>query len=79
MTRRDALKCVHEPFGDAFYFGPEFMSKRFADDAAYREESASSQKTYADIVQDIAEEGQKEVCFLLFGRSCDTGFDCGLK
>ena len=60
MTRRDALKCVHEPFGDAFYFGPEFMSKRFADDEASREESGSADKTYADIVSEILEEGQKE-------------------
>lgn len=79
MTRRDALKCVHEPFGDAFYFGPEFMSKRFADDVAYRQESGYSGKTYADIVNGIAQEGQKEVCFLLSGRSCDTTIDYGLK
>lgn len=76
MTRRDALKCVHEPFGDAFYFGPEFMSKRFADDEASREESGSADKTYADIVSEILEEGQKEVCFVLSGRPCDFG---GLK
>ena len=26
MTRSDILKCHHEPFGDAFYFGPERIS-----------------------------------------------------
>ena len=26
MTRRDILNCLHEPFGDAFYFGPEKIS-----------------------------------------------------
>ena len=26
MTRRDLITCLHEPFGDAFYFGPEKIS-----------------------------------------------------
>ena len=71
MTRRDSLQCVHEPFGDAFYFGPEFMSKRFQDDATAREESGYSHKTYRDILQNITEEGQKEVRLLLSDRNYD--------
>lgn len=27
MTQRDLLTCFHEPFGDAFYFGPEKISQ----------------------------------------------------
>ena len=36
MTRRDELKCIHDPFGDAFYYGPERLSDRFADDEEAR-------------------------------------------
>lgn len=69
MTRRDTLQCIHEPFGDAFYFGPESMSQRFENDANAREASGLSHKTYLDIVDHIVDEGQKEVRFLLSGRS----------
>ena len=60
MTRRDILESIHEPFGDAFYFGPEFLSDRFRDDAATREASGYSQKTYKDILDSIM-EAKKEV------------------
>lgn len=69
MTRRDTLECIHEPFGDAFYFGPEYMSQRFEDDVQAREASGASDKTYLDIVDHIVEQGQKEVRFLLAGLS----------
>lgn len=50
MTRRDTLECVHEPFGDAFYFGPERMSERFENDEAYRAKSGFANTTYADVL-----------------------------
>lgn len=77
MTRRDTLKCIHEPFGDAFYFGPELMSKRFANDAKYRQESGYANTTYLDILKDIEGDGQNEVRFLRPGRSGDMR--CVLK
>ena len=58
MTRRDILESVQEPFGDAFYYGPEFMSDRFRDDAAGREASGFSKKTYKDILDEIEENGK---------------------
>lgn len=61
MTRRDALQCVHEPFGDAYYFGPERLGDRFMNDTAAREASGSSEKSYQDIVTFIEDEGKKEV------------------
>lgn len=61
MTRRDALQCVHEPFGDAFYFGPERLGERYMNDAAAREATGSSEKSYEDIFAHIMEEGKKEV------------------
>ncbi|KPM36248.1 hypothetical protein AK830_g10324 [Neonectria ditissima] len=59
MTRRDILESIHEPFGDAFYFGPEFLSDRFRDDAATREASGYAQKTYKDILDSITEAGNE--------------------
>jgi hypothetical protein len=60
MTRRDVLRCVHEPFGEAFYFGPERMSERFAKDDRYRHESGNANTTYRDILDDIETGAQNE-------------------
>ncbi|KAF2756943.1 hypothetical protein EJ05DRAFT_48418 [Pseudovirgaria hyperparasitica] len=56
MTRRDILQCVHEPFGDAFYFGPERLSDRYEQDQKAREESGFEGSTYRTIFQRIAKE-----------------------
>ncbi|KAK3313435.1 P-loop containing nucleoside triphosphate hydrolase protein [Apodospora peruviana] len=50
MTRKDTLHCVHEPFGDAFYYGPERLSERFADDEATRLKSGFADVTYKNVV-----------------------------
>ncbi|RDI78813.1 hypothetical protein Vi05172_g11233 [Venturia inaequalis] len=34
MTCRDTLQCVHEPFGDAWYFGPERLADRYTAEQA---------------------------------------------
>lgn len=57
MTRRDELKCIHEPFGDAFYYGPERLSDRFADDEEARMTSGFSDSTYRTIFDRIEREG----------------------
>ena len=56
MTCRDRLCCIHEPFGDAFYFGPERLSERYRDDKQARLESGFSQSTYQDILDRIDNE-----------------------
>ncbi|KAL2137333.1 hypothetical protein VTI74DRAFT_3273 [Chaetomium olivicolor] len=53
MTRRDILHCVHEPFGDAFYFGPERLSERYADDEEARKKSGFSETTYKDVMDQL--------------------------
>lgn len=58
MTRRDVLSCVHEPFGDAFYYGPERLGVRYADDAEAREASGFANTTYADVLQTIEESSE---------------------
>lgn len=60
MTRSDALTCVHEPFGDAFYYGPERMSTRYEKDEAAREKSGYSEVTYGNVMDRILDEEFKD-------------------
>jgi hypothetical protein len=60
MTRDDKLNCLHEPFGEAFYFGPERLSPRFENDVKTREESGFSNATFQTIF-DYIERRESEV------------------
>lgn len=64
MTRKDSLQCIHEPFGDAFYFGPERLSARYEHDKEARVASGFSTSTYKTIFDRIESEATA-VC-----RSC---------
>ncbi|KOS19611.1 Branched-chain-amino-acid aminotransferase-like protein 1 [Escovopsis weberi] len=72
MTRRDALHTFHEPFGDAWHYGPESLSERFRNDPAGREASGESATTFKDILDRFkqAEEGKrifvKDMAYYLF-------------
>ena len=57
MTRKD-LQCVHEPFGDAYYFGPERLGYRYegAENEEIREESGYANSTYRSIFDRIAKD-----------------------
>ncbi|KAF2719678.1 hypothetical protein K431DRAFT_228130 [Polychaeton citri CBS 116435] len=57
MTRRNSLHTIHEPFGDAFYFGPERMSSRFEEDDEGRNSSGFSNSTFKTILDRIDQEG----------------------
>ncbi|PGH12028.1 hypothetical protein AJ79_04537 [Helicocarpus griseus UAMH5409] len=59
MTCQDTLQCVHEPFGDAFYFGPERLSKRYEDDEQARVESGFAQSTYKTIFDRLEREASE--------------------
>lgn len=61
MTRTDTLQCVHEPFGDAFYYGPERLSSRFEGDEQERISSGFSESTFATVIDRFDEEAQN-VC-----------------
>ncbi|CEI68663.1 unnamed protein product [Fusarium venenatum] len=58
MARRDILESVHEPFGDAFYYGPEILSDRFRNDTTTREQSGFSHKTYKDVLSEVMDAGK---------------------
>ncbi|KAF2966889.1 hypothetical protein GQX73_g6697 [Xylaria multiplex] len=57
MTRQDTLRCAHEPFGDAFYYGPERLGERYADDEAGRLSSGFSKTTYRDVLNRLEQDG----------------------
>ncbi|KAL4742210.1 P-loop containing nucleoside triphosphate hydrolase protein [Aspergillus similis] len=59
MTQRDTIKCIHEPFGDAFYYGPERLSDRYEADEKARLESGFSESTYKTILERIEREGRE--------------------
>lgn len=56
MTRRKSLATIHEPFGDAYYFGPERMGARFEDDEEEREKSGFADSTFKTILDRIERE-----------------------
>lgn len=61
MTRRDILSCVHEPFGEAFYYGPEHLKgSRFDNEPEKREKSGFKDVTYKDALDQIWKQGQEE-------------------
>ena len=59
MTRRDALICVHEPFGDAFYFGTERLSDRYENDEEARQASGFGASSYKTIFERFDEESKQ--------------------
>ena len=65
MPRKESLQCIHEPFGDAFYFGPERLSARYENDEVARLASGFSTSTYKTIFDRIESEAT-EVCRLAF-------------
>ena len=61
MTRDDILTCVHEPFGEPFYYSnKERLGERFDADEKAREESGHAGITYKEVF-DAIEKQEKEV------------------
>ncbi|KAL2166233.1 hypothetical protein VTG60DRAFT_3097 [Thermothelomyces hinnuleus] len=60
MTRRDILNCVHEPFGDAFYFGPERLGERYEHDEEARRKSGFANTTYKDVTDNLMSQSNKD-------------------
>ncbi|KAL2181256.1 P-loop containing nucleoside triphosphate hydrolase protein [Thermothelomyces heterothallicus CBS 202.75] len=60
MTRRDILNCVHEPFGDAYYFGPERLGERYEHDEEARRKSGFANTTYKDVTDNLMSQSNKD-------------------
>jgi len=71
MTQRDSLKCIHEPFGDAFYYGPERLSERYEDDEEARVRSGFSESTFKTVFERIEREASEVRPF-----SCENSPPC---
>jgi len=56
MTCRDTLQCVHEPFGDPWYFGPERLADRYADDEEARKKTGFQDSTFQNIFERIEKD-----------------------
>ncbi|KAL4896843.1 hypothetical protein BDV59DRAFT_209385 [Aspergillus ambiguus] len=94
MTQHDTIQCIHEPFGDAFYYGPERLSSRFANDEQTRLDSGFSKSTYRTVWNRIKREASqgkrvfiKDIDYYLFppdkkpasiAPSLQTSDDCML-
>ncbi|KAI0130310.1 hypothetical protein BJ170DRAFT_619630 [Xylariales sp. AK1849] len=52
LNQVNQITCIHEPFCDAYHFGPERLSERFEDENA-RIESGYSQSTYQTVLDNI--------------------------
>ncbi|VVT43848.1 uncharacterized protein SAPINGB_P000176 [Magnusiomyces paraingens] len=55
LTRKD-LVCIHEPFGEAFYYGPERMSDRYSDKECSGSDYSSTD--FNSVVNDIMEKAR---------------------
>jgi hypothetical protein len=71
MTRHKTLQCVHEPFGDAYYFGPERLAERYESDPQARKESGYSESTYRTIFDRIAKENSEVRTLFLVSQAQD--------
>ncbi|KAK4106139.1 hypothetical protein N658DRAFT_415649 [Parathielavia hyrcaniae] len=60
MTRPDILQCIHEPFGDAFYFGPERLSDRYEEDEEARMKSGFANTTYKDVATTLLQLAESQ-------------------
>lgn len=66
MTQRNNIQCVHEPFGDAFYYGPERLSERFENDEQARIDSGFSKSTFKTVLDRLDREASLVRSFFSF-------------
>lgn len=74
MTRRDILNCAHEPFGDAFYYGPERLSDRFENDEDARIQSGFAKSTYKTVTDRLEHDAieVRSSSSHFFHRNCNS-------
>lgn len=69
MSRRDLITCLHEPFGDAFYYGPEKISRAWLRWQADKiEKTGRAHYTYDYVLQTILDTMKVEKASVLFVR-----------
>ncbi|KAL8847772.1 MAG: hypothetical protein Q9221_007220 [Calogaya cf. arnoldii] len=64
MTCPDTITTFHEPFGDAFYWGPERSSPRSENDGKAKEGAGFEECTYAAVLGRILEAAEEKRVFI---------------
>jgi hypothetical protein len=59
MTCKDTLKCIHEPFGDAWHFGPERLNPRYENDVKARLQTGHSDSTFKTVFDNMEQDNIK--------------------
>lgn len=59
MTRHNDMTCIHEPFGDAFYYGTERLGERFENNESARQGSGFSNSTYKTVLDRFDRESEE--------------------
>ena len=61
MTRPHVLNCLHQPFAECFYFGPERSAERYANGMNEERRLASGfiESTYCTVMEKISNEFNK--------------------
>lgn len=49
LTRPEEIRVLHEPMGDAWYFGPEKQSKRYSDEECQNEFKQFEESSYEKV------------------------------
>jgi hypothetical protein len=63
MTCHNTITCVHEPFGEAWYFGPEHLSPRYTETEAEKmcHEAGHDNYTYRNVFDAMDARQAQEV------------------
>ncbi|PCG88438.1 Hypothetical protein PENO1_110230 [Penicillium occitanis (nom. inval.)] len=62
LTREHDIVCIHEPFSDAYHWGPEYLSERYRDVEKLRAENGYEDYTYhtaLKIINDANTHGKR--------------------
>lgn len=64
FLHREDVTCIHEPFDNAFFWGPERLHTRHENDEKARRDSGGSEVTYKaafDVIQNAQQEVSKAI------------------
>jgi len=62
MTQRDTMTCAHEPFGDAWYFGPEKLGERYQNDENRGRKTGFRDVTYRAVLDGFEKDTAQVRC-----------------
>lgn len=81
LNKQDEFRVLHEPMGDAFYFGPERISNRYSEEVCDKEHAHFAESTFKKVWTDMTQvqEGSsskrtfsKDMAQYIFNQSSST-------